>query len=215
MKEQLTNTLRDLNEIECRVVALLLKKELTTLPVDQDFSVCNRLERFEGSVPHMYLDSLGNVTIGIGHLLPKEGAVINLTMQHKTTHEIASSYDKRKEFNKINALPKGYKTNFYASHTNLYISQANIILLTLDHIKTFREELTNLYKDFDYFPTPAQEALFDMIFNLGATRLSKGFPKFNRAVRDKDWGKAAEECGRRDVQTERNDEIKRLLQEAM
>lgn len=36
------------------------------------------LERYEGRVPHMYLDSRGYVTVGVGHLIGTKSAAIKL-----------------------------------------------------------------------------------------------------------------------------------------
>lgn len=57
-------------------------------------------------------------------------------------------------------------------------------------------------------------ALFDMIFNLGATGLSKKWPKFNRAIAKGDWAKAADDCNRPEVQLRRNNYVKGLLRQA-
>ena len=41
------------------------------------------------------------------------------------------------------------------------------------------------------FPADVKLALFDMIFNLGMTKLRNGFPKFNKSVKAKDWVNAS------------------------
>lgn len=86
------------------------------------------------------------------------------------------------------------------------------------HIKTFHSELKRIYtrsngfmKDFDEFHRNVQLALFDMIFNLGATTLVNVFQKFNRAVKIGDWRQAAIESHRVDVNAARNQYVRQLL----
>lgn len=100
------------------------------------------------------------------------------------------------------------------------MKQANIDAQRDSHIHSFYRELRNIYREsngyknsFDNFPENAQVALFDMIFNLGATRLQNVFVKFNQAVKNEDWSKAAEESYRSDVRENRNDFVKGLLQQ--
>ena len=50
-----------------------------------------------------------------------------------------------------------------------------------------------------------------MIFNLGATKITRSFPNFNTALKAKDWKKAATESNRPDVNLARNQYVKQLL----
>lgn len=45
-------------------------------------------------------------------------------------------------------------------------------------------------------PHPVQQALFDMIFNLGITKLRKQYVKMNDAIRKENWAAAADESKR-------------------
>jgi hypothetical protein len=56
-----------------------------------------------------------------------------------------------------------------------------------------------------------QMALFDMIFNLGATKIVNSFPGFNKALKAGDWKKAATESNRPDFNTARNQYVKQFL----
>lgn len=98
------------------------------------------------------------------------------------------------------------------------MKDADINLLLGKHINSFYKELSNIYKkangypdDFDKLHKNVQLALFDMIFNLGATRIISSFPNFNKALKASDWKKAATESNRPDVSPTRNQYIKQLL----
>lgn len=86
------------------------------------------------------------------------------------------------------------------------------------HINSFYTELTNIYKksngypdNFDSLHKNVQLALFDMIFNLGATKIVASFPSFNKALKASDWKKAAAESNRPDVNAARNSYVKQLF----
>lgn len=86
------------------------------------------------------------------------------------------------------------------------------------HINSFYLELSRIYtkangytNDFDKLHKNLQLALFDMIFNLGATRIVKSFPNFNKALKAGDWKTAAKESNRPDVNAARNQYVKQLL----
>ncbi len=56
-----------------------------------------------------------------------------------------------------------------------------------------------------------QLALFDMIFNPGATKIVASFPNFNKALKASDWKKAVTESNRPDVNAARNSYVKQLF----
>lgn len=87
-----------------------------------------------------------------------------------------------------------------------------------EHIDDFYKELTGIYKkangyadNFDGMPDRIQIALFDMIFNLGATKLKNIFSSFNNGIKTSDWAKAALESNRPDVNTARNAHVRDLF----
>ena len=65
-------------------------------------------------------------------------------------------------------------------------------------------------------PTTVQQALIDMAYNLGTGQrgLAGGWPKFNQAIRNKDWAGAAAESNRPQLNDERNAYVRQLLEAA-
>ena len=58
-------------------------------------------------------------------------------------------------------------------------------------------------------------ALFDLIFNLGMTKLKNNWPNFNKHIKAKDWQKAADNSSRKaPVSPARNRYVKGLLEKA-
>lgn len=181
------------------------------------------LYKYEGKFNHLYLDTKGKVTVGVGHLVANR-VVISIINLYKTKNklptQLATLPEKQAEYDKISKLPWGnrYGAATFKPHTSLIMKDADINLLLDKHINSFYKELSNIYKktngypdDFDKLHKNVQLALFDMIFNLGATRIISSFPNFNKALKASDWRKAATESNRPDVSPTRNQYIKQLL----
>jgi len=182
------------------------------------------LYQYEGKIDHLYLDTKGKVTIGVGHLIPNRVAIANIPLyktQNKIATQAATLQEKQLEYDKIAKLPWGprYSAASYKAHTSLVIKDTDINLLLDKHIDSFYKDLCHIFTkahgytdNFDNLHKNVQLALFDMIFNLGATRLVKSFPKFIAALKTGDWKKAATESHRVDVSPTRNNYVKQLFQ---
>lgn len=124
-----------------------------------------KLERYEGRVPHMYLDSRGYVTVGVGHLISTKSAAIKLLFLNgrrmaATVAEISEDFDG------LRKQPAAMRASFYRGHVKLSLADDKIDRLTEQHIDSFHGELRVIYKGFDQYPSSVRLALFDMIFNL-------------------------------------------------
>jgi hypothetical protein len=93
-----------------------------------------KLEHFEGSVPWMYLDTVGKVTVGVGLMLPDVAAAqhLSFTLDNRpaTPAEIAA------EFTRVHALPMGRPAQFYyhASAPQLPQPEIDSLLSTVPHL---------------------------------------------------------------------------------
>jgi len=174
------------------------------------------MQQHEGNVPHMYLDSEGYVTIGIGSLVSSVSVAQKLPFVHDKTHKKTTASEIKTEFRNVlkqkKLSPIKYKALFYKRFTHLILTQNMIDNLLMSQLANFYKELKRLYAKFDTYPLEVKLALFDLIFNLGMTKLRKKFPKFNRAILAGDWKKAANESHRkRLISTLRNNYVKNLL----
>ena len=173
-----------------------------------------KLAKYEGTVFHMYLDSNGYVTVGVGHLINTVADAQKLSFIDEKTKKKATADEIKTDFETVSKQQKKKRASFYKPHTKLVLEQADIDDLTNEHIDNFYKELKKIYSDFDDYPEEARLALFDMIFNLGMTALRKEWPKFNEEIKIKDWRKAADESHRPDVSAERNMYVKDLFEKA-
>lgn len=172
-----------------------------------------KLGEYEGCIPHMYQDTKGYVTVGVGHMMPNATAAQKLNFVTSEGKK-ASAEEIKTDYDAVKAHTKGLKASAYKSKTKLTIKQADIDALTNKHIVSFESELKRIYTDFDKYPSEVRLALFDMIFNLGMTKLKNNWPTFNGAIKAKDWKKAAENSNRVGIQATRNKYVKDLLLKA-
>lgn len=172
------------------------------------------LEKYEGKVNHMYLDSKGYVTVGVGHLLSNLTEAQKLAFKDSKNLK-ASLTTIKADYDAVKKQPANRLASFYKKHTKLILSDADINTLTDKHIATFEKELKIIYSQFDTYPSAVRLALFDLIFNLGMTNLRNKWPVFNAAIKAKDWQKAANNSGRAlPISSERNKYVKDLLEKA-
>ncbi|HEY6945085.1 MAG TPA: hypothetical protein VI431_08080 [Candidatus Acidoferrum sp.] len=162
------------------------------------------LEIFEGTVPWMYLDTRGFVTVGVGELLANSAKAQTLTFvdpsgQPSTPDAILD------EFNRVSSLAPAKVSAFYRTPTSPVLPHTAIDTLLMNHLNFFDGQLAGRFPSYTGFPDPAKLGLLDMIYNLGVTGLFKGFPHFMGVVDKQDWLGAAANCHRVGPRQARND----------
>ena len=175
-----------------------------------------KLETYEGCIEHMYLDTKGYVTVGVGHLLSTLTNAQSLAFIVQKDSKAATKEQIKTDYDTVKKQTKGLLSSTYKKHTKLKLKKTDIDKLTNKHIDTFEGELKKVYGSdaFAAYPSEVRLALFDMIFNLGMTNLKNKFPTFNKYIKAKNWSDAAKESNRSDVSDARNKYVKDLLEKA-
>ncbi|WP_409321370.1 hypothetical protein [Pseudomonas monteilii] len=168
------------------------------------------MREHEGITDHMYLDTNGNVTVGVGFMLPNESAAAEYPFLN-SNNSPASVEQKRAEWQTIHALPTNYVADWYQSHTELHLASEYIDSKLGAIVSTNFSELSNLFPAIGQYPGAARVALQDMIYNVGATRLPLRFPRLMEAVRNQDWVTAATESHRNIPDESRNEAVRDLF----
>ena len=164
-------------------------------------SVSARLRTFEGCVPYMYRCTGGEVTIGVGHAIPTAADAANLAWN--VSGAPATAQQAQSDFTKIAAAAKGLLETDYASLTQCRMTLDNINALLLADVALFQAKLAAALPQWASYPEPAQEALFDMGYNLGVGGLLK-FHQLLAAVNAAQWTTAAAQCHRMGIGDARN-----------
>ena len=167
--------------------------------------------RHEGNVPHMYLDTVGVVTVGIGTALFKAGDAIALAFVRRGTTVTADAATIEAEWAEVKKQAKGKLADAYKPFTQLDLPPAEVSRKFKTHIATFEEQLRTKWVKYPDFPKPAQLGLLDMIYNLGSFT---DFPSFVTAINNEDWAEAARQCHRRGPSESRNRATKELFESA-
>ena len=100
------------------------------------------LQDYEGNVRHMYLDTRGYVTVGVGQLLATATdatrfAFYLTSAKVKPLHRAATTGEITTEYGVVAALPKGNSPAFYGKSTTMEMTQADIDPLLLTRIQGF------------------------------------------------------------------------------
>ncbi|MDR0587768.1 MAG: hypothetical protein LBG61_02160 [Burkholderiales bacterium] len=153
-----------------------------------------QLTKLENKVPHMYLDTEGVVTIGIGHAI-KTVALAKKLPFLKADGSSATPAEIETEFNTIHALPAGMKYTYYQPHTTLHLDEDGIEQIFRVDIEGAPNgswtRAKNSYNNrfgagsFDHLPWEIKEILNDIAFNGGLNR-DKTW-KLVGALRQQDW----------------------------
>jgi GH24 family phage-related lysozyme (muramidase) len=181
-------------------------------------------ERWEGRYSHMYLDTVGLVTVGIGKMLPTVIAAQKLGFVKRVDGSAATAKEIETDFNEVKKQPAAKLAKSYKKHTHLDLPDKEIDTLLKDTASGFEKSLEDYYKDYASYPTPVKRALLDMVYNLGigsdatkkhsATGLHQ-YKTLKAAVESGDWKKASVNCHRKGPSEERNNWTRDLFLEAV
>ena len=174
-------------------------------------SVIARLKAFEGCIDYMYKCTGGEVTIGIGHALQTAADAKRLSWQLNGAS--AEPEQVQSDYTAVAAAPKGQVASAYAHLTRCRMGADDVERLVIADVQSFEAQLAAALPNWSSYPDPAQQALFDMAFNLGLGGLKK-FPTMLHAVNAGDWATAAARCHRMGIGEARNQATAALFLQA-
>jgi GH24 family phage-related lysozyme (muramidase) len=191
----------------------------------------------------MYVDTVGKVTVGIGHNLTAHADLLslNFVVKRLTRKKVkggatgtpvgdpkkigrgATADEKKNDYNFLreNTGLGKYGPHQLAEYTTLEMSGDDILKLFEKDLQEAISIARSTFKEFDKFPVPAQAALIDISFNTGSFRT---FHRFSKAIKGEGeyagkswadrWKTAADHSRRGAVNAARNTEIANWLKEA-
>ena len=168
----------------------------------------------EGCIPHMYLDTVGKVTVAVGQMLPTAAAAQTLTFIRRDNGNQATDAEKRQDFEAVARQTAGRVAAAYKQFTQLDMPEDAINALLDTRIEGFEAVLRRDFPEYDSYPDEVKLGLMDMAFNLGNQGLVSKFPSFTRAARAQRWRTCAQECQRTGISNARNAMTKQLFENA-
>ena len=155
---------------------------------------------FEGVVSWMYLDSVGNVTAGVGCMLPDVTSAGMLRFR-LPNGLLAHPRDIAMDWQRVKSMTPGMEAGEYRCATSLTLSDASILQKLEATLDGMDEQMRRMYLGYAMWPPAAQMGALDMAFNLGTERLHDTYLAWDAAVESvpPNWNEAARQCGR-DVQ---------------
>jgi lysozyme len=172
-------------------------------------NAAQRLKKFEGSIDYMYRCTGGRVTVGVGHAIADSAAALTMAWNEApAARQIAA------DFARVAAAGIGFPAPHYQGLTQCRLSDAGVDALLLTDIELFAAGLIARLPAWPGYPEPAQQALFDMAYNLGVGGLLK-FKKLLASCALGDWEGAATQCHRAGIGSERNTETAGLFLQAL
>lgn len=160
-------------------------------------------EKFEGSVPYMYLDIKGLVTVAVGNLVDPVEAAQALPFRFKnkpgianagaaaTPDQIAAEWHKLK--NNPTLAQRGFKACEPLTMLELSDDSINAIILSrLTANENFMKR-QQWFQNFDSWPADAQLGLLSMAWAMGPAGPG-AFPNFRAACQSSNFNAAAAEC---------------------
>ena len=177
-------------------------------------SAIKRTAGFEAFVEHMYLDTKDKVTVGYGNMLASASAATEVPFK-KANGTAPTTQEIEADWTLIKSKEAGKKASFYKQFTKLAIAEADGRADLKGKLKSAAADLEKRFAELDTYPTDAQDALLDIMYNIGLTKFNQAnWPKLFTAVKAKKWADAAANCIRPDVQQARNDAIVALFKSA-
>lgn len=166
--------------------------------------ISQNIVHHEGCVNHMYLDTCGYVTVGVGFLLMNEASAAALPFLNRETRAPATPQEIAQEFQTIKAMAAGKVAQAYKPCTHLILTGEVILQHLNERLTQFYIQLEQKIPDLGDHPMGAQEAIVDMAYNLGTNGLFTKFPNFIASFKDKNWELCAQECTRKGIGDSRN-----------
>jgi len=156
---------------------------------------------FEGIVNHLYLDTRGNVTCGVGFLVANREALDRFEWQP----DVLTA---RGDYDRVRASAPAHVAAYYAGLCRATLTPATMRAHFDVHVTTVTAQLAGW--KLGSLPRSARVALVDMAFNLGVGGLNK-YKRLHLAVSAGLWAEAAAECSRKGIQQSRNDATRDLF----
>lgn len=129
--------------------------------------------KFEGFIPHIYLDTGGYITTGIGALVDDETVfkTVDWLVDNKrpaTDAEKQAAYNRFQDLKRQKKFGQDYGAGYYKDKSRLHVSEAYALQRMNEHVQNDLERLRNGIDGFDNLPYPLKEVLMNIRYTSGS-----------------------------------------------
>lgn len=168
------------------------------------------LKQWEGNVLWMYLDTEGNVTTGVGFMIPTMVEACYYDF-YTPVGTLATPSQIAGDWMRVKRLESGRLPDYYVSAEGLTLKQADIDTRLLVILSETDSNLTRDFVGFESWPNNAKMAAVDMDYNLGDAKLRGTYPRFDAAADRQDFAAMGVECNREGISQARNEWTKSMF----
>ncbi|MCS6912643.1 MAG: hypothetical protein RMK29_12210 [Myxococcales bacterium] len=150
----------------------------------------------------MFLDSVGVVTVGVGHRLHGVEEAVKLPFVRRGSREPAARLDIETAWNRLAQLRSAeqfgreFLPEFYRDVTDLWLPEEAIDALLQADVEEVVASLRSVLPEFDAYPLAAREALIEMALHHGSGfLLDERWAPLRHALEQQDHAAAASLCG--------------------
>ncbi len=185
------------------------------------------IKRHEKYRPYPYLDTRGNVTIGVGTMVPDESVMIDTPLVDLLGNPV-SRKQRGQVFRDIKALwqqekYRNLQAEYFPNPHKVTLPESEADRIARKYIEEELPHIKNKFQGFDTLPDAAKTAIIDMQYNLGDAGFQRTvpegsnktpWPNFYSAIDARDFETAAREASRKGIGLGRNQETQQLLIDA-
>lgn len=163
---------------------------------------------FEGLVLHIYLDTKGKITTGVGALVDDETTfkAVDWLVDNKrpaTDAEKQAAYNHFQDLKRQEKFGQKYGAGYYKDESILQVSEAFALQRMNEHLQNDLKKLREGIDRFDSLPYPLKEVLLDIRYNTGAVSQTR-WPNLRNGIREKNLTKIYHNVNRLKIQKKRN-----------
>ena len=163
------------------------------------------IHRYETPVPYMYLDDRGNVTVGLGHLIPDINAAKQLLFHDRKTKLGSAKTHIGNAYNLVkNSGLAGDDHRVFKNLTHIDLDFGAIDVLFNSDVSAFLANLKTPVPQFETYPATAQLGILDLVYNFGVAGFVREYPILIGALRFRNWIEVADESGREALNAQGN-----------
>ena len=170
--------------------------------------------QWEGSIPHLYQDTRGLITVGIGNLTNTLAEAQALPFVNTATGNPATAAEIETNFNAVRRMTAGLRASRYRQNPSIELSEDVIDQLAARRIEEeFLPAVRDAFSGFDGYPLAAKEVIVDIAYNVGANAIRR-WSNLIAHCEAHDWRSAATETEVRSSSASRNNWRRTTMQSA-